>query len=238
MLFSKAIQLFLSSIAMLSQPAPQALAQASLDELLSYECAKSVSTMVNAAEQPGPIFSDGLLALTSVEAADGSHLLIVNAGAGTFAVPLEHEGVNRVRFYLPTHLPGGPKAFFISYLHGSNMRSRVFELSTARPVLGKEVLDYDSVPVHRAENMLEHFDYAIYETAGKLLAALTEGRMTRASVEKHRGANCDHISRHSPGIARNLKRDLDVVEMIVMGPTTPKARSTGRMPASIEARRF
>ncbi len=247
MFLSKTIHLFFAAAAMLvgqQQAAmPEMYLQPSLDELLSYECAKSVSTMVTGPDQTGPIFSDGILTLTSIEAADGSHLLIVNAGAGTYALPLEREGVNRLRFYVPTHLPGGPKAFFISYMHGSgiNMRSRVFELSMHRPPPGKDELDYTSVSVSRADKMLEHFDYAIYETAGNMLTALTEGRVTRQQIWRQKAENCEHISRNSPALARTLRRDLDVVEMIVMGPKKePKtgAVSLGRMPASVEARQF
>jgi hypothetical protein len=113
------------------------------------------------------------------------------------------------------------------------MRSRVFELTIQRPPLGKEDLDYDAVTIYRADSLNEHFDYAIYETASNILTALSEGRLSREHMEKQKASNCEYISRSSPELARNLRRDLDVVEMIVTGPQTVAPSSGGRMPASI-----
>jgi hypothetical protein len=228
-----------------SQPPPEPVAQPSLDELLSYECARSISTMVRPSAQVGPVFSDGLITLTSIEARDLSIILILNAGAGTYAVTLEHEGVNRLRFYLPTHLAGGARPFFISYMpadHG--YPARVLELSMDRPPNGKDDLDYTAVAISRADKMLEHYDYAIFATVGNMLNALTEGRVTRNEFERQKPENCEHISRTAPALARTIRRELDVVEMIVMGPTPAKKNSdvalstTGRMPASADARQF
>lgn len=247
MFIVKAVQLLASLLALMtaSKPAPQpVVAQPSLDELLSYECARSISTMVQRSAQTGPVFSDGLITLTAVEARDLSVILILNAGAGTYALTLEHEGVNRLRFYLPTHLAGGPRSFYISYMPAERgYRARLLELSMNRPPNGKDDLDYAAVAVSRADKMLEHYDYAIFSTVGNMLTALTEGRVSRNEFERQKPENCEYISRWTPALARTIRRELDVVEMIVMGPK-PASKSdvalstTSRMPASADARQL
>jgi hypothetical protein len=247
MFIIKAVQLLAGLVFMMTaskQPIPEQAALPSLDELLSYECARSISTMVRASAQTGPVFSDGLITLTAVEARDSSLILILNAGAGTYAVPLEHEGVNRLRFYLPTHLAGGARPFYVSYMPAERgYPARVLELSMNRPPNGKDDLDYTAVAVSRADKMLEHYDYAIFATVGNMLNALTEGRVTRGEFERQKPENCEHISRTSPALARTIRRELDVVEMMVVGPKpAPKSdvalSTSDRMPASADARRL
>ena len=242
------VQLVISVVMLITgkPAAPQEpVTPASLDELLSYECARSVSTMVRLGAQVGPVFSDGLITLASTEANDGSIILILNAGAGTFVLPLEHEGVNRLRFYLPTHLAGPARPFYISYMHSQrDYPARLFELSMDRAPNGKDDLDFTAISVSRADKMLEHYDYAIFATIGNMLNALIEGRVNRSQFERQKPENCEHISRSSPALARTIRRNLDVVEMIVMGPKPAKKRedvtlsNSGRMPASVEARGF
>jgi hypothetical protein len=77
-----------------------------------------------------------------------------------------------------------------------------------------------------------------------MLNALTEGRVSRNEFERQKPENCAHISRTASALARTIRRELDVVEMIVMGPMPAKKNSdvalstTGRMPASADARPF
>src|SRR4051812_1702968 len=92
-----------------------------IDEILSYECARSITSLIGSDEQIGPVFSRGQLVFTSVEAQDSSKLLIVNAGSGNFVVPLESSGVNRIRFEVPTAQRGQLKVFFLSYMHGGTL---------------------------------------------------------------------------------------------------------------------
>jgi hypothetical protein len=249
MFIIKAVQLLAGLVFMITagkQPPPEPVALPSLDELLSYECARSISTMVQPSAQTGPVFSDGVITLTSIEARDASVILILNAGAGTYAVSLEHEGVNRLRFYLPTHLAGGPRPFYLSYMPPERgYPARVLELSMNRPPNGRDDLDYTAVAVSRADKMLEHYDYAIFATVGNMLNALTEGRVARNEFERQKPEHCEQISRSMPALARTIRRELDVVEMIVMGPK-PAAKkdsdvalsNTSRMPASTDARRL
>jgi len=65
----------------------------------------------------------------------------------------------------------------------------------------------------------------------KLLEALMEGRINRSQMEQQRAQNCENIARTSPALAKILRRDLDQVEMMVMGPRTTATAS--RMPASL-----
>lgn len=224
------------------KPIPQPIVQPTLDELLSYECARSVSTMVRLSSQTGPIFSDGLITMAYTEARDGSTLLILNAGAGNYAVALDHEGVNRIRFNLPTHVKAEIHPFYISFIPGGrNYPPRLLDLSMDRPPAGKDELDYAPITVTRADKLIEHYEYAIFATVGNMLNALTEGRVARSQFERPKPGNCDRVSSAIPSIARNIKRELDVVEMIVMGPEPkrPEVLSGGsRMPASVEARGF
>ena len=80
-----------------SPPVEQVRVQA--DEVLAYECARSVSTLVRPEDQLGPVFGEKDLIFTSLIAEDLSHLLIVSAGRGNFVVRLEGAGVQRLRFH-------------------------------------------------------------------------------------------------------------------------------------------
>lgn len=206
------------------------------DEILTYECARTVSTMVETSQQTGPVFSEGLLVFTSIETQGGGKVLIISAGGGTYAIELKHEGVNRLRFELASQESFKPKKFFLTYVHDRIFRSRYFDFSMNRPPLGRDDLDYDLVQARRAEYMLPHLEYAIYETSENALLAITEGRVKRDQMNRHKAENCEHISRKTPGLARNLRHNLDVLELIVMGPPAPKSRiqGTSRMPASVK----
>jgi len=239
MLWNKLMQLFFGGSLIVAQTLPPdpLYIRASMDELLSYECGKSVAGMLPAREQTGPVFSDHGLVFTSIEAADTSRLLVLSAGAGTYSVRLEKAGVNRIRFAIPVKGAGGTQTYFLSYLHDPVSNSRVFDFSSGRPPLGKDETDYALLNVRRADHLLPNLDYSIHETAESLLAALTEGRLRRDQVLRQKAENCEHITRKTPVLGRNLKRNLDVVEMIVMGPKLagPKLagpKLAGRKPAS------
>jgi hypothetical protein len=201
---------------------PPTSARVGVDEILSYECARSLATIVSPSEQTGPLFADGKLIFTSLEAQDSSKILLVNAGYGNFVINLVGDGVNRIRFELPTSASGDVRTFFLSYMHGGALRSRYFEYSEARPPFGRDELDYSLVSARRADNLMPHLDYAIHETAEATLSAITEGHVTRNQMARHRVENCEYISRKSPGLAKNLRHNVDLLDLIVMGPR-PKA---------------
>jgi|GEM_PF-3653195 len=218
--------------------------QASMEELLSYECAKSVSTMLLPEDQIGPVFSVNELVFTSIEANDNSRLLIVSAGVGTYSIPLERAGVNRLRFSIPVHGSAQPKNFYLGFLHDSVTRSRFFDFSVNRPPMGKEETDYAFVVPHRADGLLPNLEYKVHETAEGMLASLTEGRLARAQITRQKAENCEHIVRKTPALGRNLMRNLDVVERIVLGPRSKPAKTiaatamvatSSRAPASLGA---
>jgi hypothetical protein len=238
MAWNKLMQFIFGSTLMMAQtlPSKPVYSLATLNEMLSFECAKSVTGMLYPLDQTGPLFYDHGLVFTSIDTNASHPLLLVSAGTGIFSVPLEGAGVNRVRFTIPAQTNGETKTFYLSFLHGNQSRSRVFEFSEGRPPMGKDELDYNQLTPKRAENLLSHFEYAIYTTAEVNLAALTEGRLNRDQLKRHRAENCEHIQKNSPQLAQNLKRSLDVIEMIVLGPQIKDAGPV-RMPASIAVRR-
>ncbi len=230
MLWNQILQMFFGSTLIVAQSLPDPKHRpTSMEELLSYECAKSVATMLYPQEQPGPVFSADGLVFTSIEANDNSQLLIVSAGNGTFAIPLYQVGLNRVRFKIPSHNSSQPNEFFLGFLHDPVTRSRVFDFAAQRPPLGKKDSDYKFVAPRRAEGLLPNLEYKIHETAESMLASLTEGRLARAQVVRQKADNCEHITRKSPALGRNLKRNLDVVEKIVIGPKSKPARAIAAM---------
>ncbi len=239
MAWNKLMQFIFGSTLMMAQtlPTKPVYSLATPEEMLSYECARSVTGMLYPLDQTGPLFNDHGLVFTSIDTSASHPILIMSAGTGLFSVPLDGAGVNRIRFSIPTQISGEMKTYFLSYLHGNQSRSRIFDFSNDRPPMGREELDYTEVQVKRAENLLEHFEYAIYTTAEVNLAGLTEGRLSRDQLKRHRAENCDHIQQKSPGLAQNLKRNLDVIEMIVLGPQ-PKVSAPTRMPASIAVRKL
>lgn len=235
MAWHRLLQLIVGSSMMLAKtasapPLPKTAARAKvmIDEILSYQCARSVATIVSASEQIGPLFAAGRLVFTSLEARDSSKLLLVNAGYGNFAIALSGDGVNRIRFTIPTSEKSGGQEFFLSYLHGGALRSRYFEFSEAEPPVGREDLDFISVEAQRADYLLPHLDYAIHETAKSTLDAITDGKLTRRNLNPHNVENCEHLDRQSPTVARNLRYNLDLLELMMVGPASAR-----RMPASL-----
>ncbi|MBX3020210.1 MAG: hypothetical protein KF799_00915 [Bdellovibrionales bacterium] len=208
-------------------------AQTNSDELLSYICARNVSTIVERGQQVGPVFSEGPLVFTSTEVQGGGKFLILSAGSGTYTLALPNAGVNRLRFQLPTQSSPKPKIFYLSYVHDGVFRSRYFDFSADKPPIGRDELDYDLASVRKADYMLPNLEYAIYETSENTLTAITDGRVKRDQMNKHKMENCEHISRKTPGLARNLKHNLDVLEMIVIGPKEGRPRAASRLPASV-----
>jgi hypothetical protein len=228
--------LFQAHIAVSPIPAPPSplLAPTDVDEVLSYQCAQSIISLVAPAEQIGPLFAQGQLTFLSLEASDASPLLIVNAGNGNFLIPLTTKGVNRIRFALPTS-DGQQKTFFLSYLHGGALRSRYFEYSEELPPEGHDELDYVWMTPHRAEGLLPHYDYAIHETADATVKALTEGRLTHTNIVPHKVENCEHLARRSARLASDLQRNLDLLDMMLVGQQ-PVAANPQRLPASVSAK--
>jgi hypothetical protein len=223
MAWNKFLHILLGSTLMLAEsikaPAPATSPlKVGIEEILSYECARSVTSLVRASDQMGPLFSDGRLVFTSLEANDTTVMLLVNAGYGNFVITLESTGVNRLRFQVPTGQKSGSGTFYLSYLHGGAMRSRYFEYSEGHPPAGREDVEYALVVPRRADYLLPHFDYAIHETAEATLKEITDGRLSRDQLNRHKVENCDHISRQAPTIAKNLRHNIDELDMIVMGP--------------------
>lgn len=239
MIWNKVWQFVFGGSLMMANPVPVAppliYVPATVEELLSYQCGRDVSSMLSGPDQPGPVFSSGLLILTSTEARNGDRLLIVNAGAGTFVLPLAVEGVNRLRFTIPTQTAPEPREFFLSYVHGyRGTRSRIFESSINSAPMGKDILDYTPVHPARAENMREHLDYGIFQTASNMVSALREGRLERQLLQRGRAENCEHITREQPAVGRILRASLDQMENIYKGSRGERPAKL-RMPASMSS---
>src|SRR5665213_1319838 len=132
-----------------SAPGSIAPSKVAVEEILSYECARSIATIVSPSEQTGPLFSAGRLVFTSLEAQDQSILLLVNAGYGNFVINLDSKSVNRIRFEIPSEGGGPLKTFFLSYMHGGALRSRYFEFAEGHAPMGRDELDYSLVDARR-----------------------------------------------------------------------------------------
>ncbi len=209
------------------------IAPPSLDELLTYECAKSVADVVGNGPQIGPVFAHGGLAFTSIANARGEKMLIVDAGVGVFSVPLNPAGVNRLRFSIPINGKGESRSFYLGYIHGDRYRSRMIEFSADRAPDGRDDIDYQAVPVRRAENMLPHLEYAIFLTTQATLSAVADKRVTRQDLNVINTESCDHMARRSPALARNLQYDFARITLEIMGPKKlASSTSSGRSPAS------
>lgn len=231
-LFNRLFQFVFQGILALSAygnnyPNQESGSAVNLDELLTYECARHMATFVDSIKRVGPVFSEGLLVFTSIEAQNRSRVLIVNAGSGIYAVPLSHIGINRIRFDLPTLDSTGTKSFFLSYLHDGSGHSRYFEFSMLRPPQGRDELDYSFMQPQRAQYMLPNLEYAIYETSENAVAAATDKKLDTNKIYVTR-PNCEHISRKSPALARNIKRNLDMLNILTSRPAF-----VNRMPANI-----
>jgi hypothetical protein len=216
------------STAVVSTPVPPQ--PASVEELLSYECAKQIVDLIPIQFQSGPVFYREGVLVSSINTARGEKLLIVNSGSGTFAVPLFGLGVNRVQFRIPDG--GADTPIFLSYIHGGSRDSRLFEFSKQRPPPGKQEADYQSTPARRAEDLLPHFEFAVFETLEHMLTNITEKKIVRHDLGLVRTNACDHIRRRSPALARTIRYDLEVIAAVIQGPITPQQRAM-RVPASV-----
>lgn len=221
------------------------------DTALAYQCAKQVAGLLRQGEQVGPLFFNHDLIFTSIVAADSSQILLVHARSGLFSVRLMSQGLNRLRFVLPSDLREKPTPYYLSYIPGDSIRSRYLEFSMIQPPPGRDEIDYDPVYLRRADDLLAHLEYAILETADNTLRGLTDGKLDRRQMSvKPIIRDCDHLARRSPSLDRRLRRQLDVIDTIVVGvkptPTNVAAQtstfkpsaansnvSSGRGPASI-----
>jgi hypothetical protein len=211
----------------------------SLEEVLSFECARRVAAISPEDHQIGPVFQRAGIVVTSIGAASGERFLIINGGAGVYSARLLGVGVNRIRFSVPTNVATAPRTYFLAYLHGGSADSRMFELAPEQPPSGREETDYLEVTLARAENLLPHFEYNIYETVEQTLHQITNRRIGRGELGSSTPDVCDHITRKSPSLGRTLRYDLEMIADFVRGPKT-RAGSValnrsmgGRAPASL-----
>lgn len=199
---------------------------ASIDELLTYECARQIVDLIPLQNQSGPVFFREGVLISSVSTVRGEKLLIVNSGSGTYAVPLFGLGVNRLRLKLPG--VGDEKILYASYTHGGSRDSRLFEFSVGRAPAGKDEMDYQDSPVRRAEDLLGHFEFNVFETIEHILTQITAKKIPRHELGLVKVNACDHIGRRSPALARTIRYDLDMVAAVLNGGTR-----SNRMPASV-----
>lgn len=217
--------------------APLLTPPVALDEILTFECAKHVVELIPEKRQTGPVFHRDGLVFTSINSASGEKILIVNAGSGTFSIPLHGIGVNRVRFSIPATLQAHMTSYYLAYLHGGSQSSRYYEFSSGKAPAGKDDIDYTTVHPRRAEPLLPHLEYAIYETIENTLNMITRKKLDRHELGLLKAESCDHISRKSPTLARNIRYDLDVISAILKGPAVRMVSGGGRLPASASSRR-
>jgi len=207
-----------------------------LDEILTFECAKHVIELIPEKRQQGPVFHRDGLVFTSINLANGEKIMIVNAGSGTFSVPLHGVGVNRVRFTIPANIQADMNSYYLGYLHGGSQNSRYYEFSAGKAPAGKDEIDFTNAVPRRAPDLMPHLEYAIFETIENTVKMVTGKKLDRHEIGILKAESCDHISRHSPTLARNMRYGLDVIGAILKAPAV-KSVSSGRMPASLALRR-
>lgn len=217
MMWTKIMSLFLGSTFLVAQSVPQSIKTPTIDELQSYDCARSVAKMYEGEVSLGPLFLRDNLAFTSVGTAGRENLLIVNAGRGTFSILLPSSGVNKIRFDLPNMGRSGEHSYYLSFMHGGRGESRVFEFGFERPPLGHDDLEYHPVQVQRADELLPHFEYAIFTTAQKTVQALASGKINRTDVFVASLDRCSHLERRAPNLASNLRHHLNTLDVMVYG---------------------
>jgi hypothetical protein len=243
MFWNKLMNLLLGGSLVMAQSVPVNLTRpVPIDEILSYDCALSITSLFDADDQLGPLFSRDDLVFTSIVTTSATPILVLSAGAGTFSVPLLGSGVNRLHIEIPS-ATSRAQSYYISYLHGASYRSRVFEFSTRRPPVGHEGIEYRDVVPARADQLQAHFEYAIFETAENAATALVNGSLERRQIHLVSGEKCNYISRRSPSVESGIRHNLALLDMIVTGPVrqaksavavkaAPRV-SSGRMPASL-----
>jgi hypothetical protein len=216
----------LASAFMRSSASPQV----SEAELSTYECARSLGAMLVADDQTGPVFYRNDIAFTSINASNGSRILIVANAMGLFEFSLPSSGINRLRFELPVN-ERQTQIYYLGFMPGGGTaQSRIFEFSAGDPPFGK--LDEHFKPSHgtRASRLVQHFNFAIFETADTMVNALIDGKLERHSVRRDYIQRCDHLA--------NVLKQVNRIEMLVLGPKidAPGVKSSptsSRQPASL-----
>lgn len=239
MFWNKLMNLLLGGSLVIAQAVPVNTERpVPIEEILSYDCARSVASLSDVDNQVGPLFSRDDLVFTSIATTTAEPLLLVSAGAGTFSVPLLGSGVNRLHIEIPS-ATSRAQDYYISYLHGTTYRSRVFEFSMNRPPEGHDEFEYRDVAPTRADELQAHFEYAIFETAENTATAVANGSLERKQIHLAKSDKCSYISRRSPSVEQSIRHNLALLDMIVTGPVrqskpsvTPLS-SSGRMPASL-----
>lgn len=243
MFWHKLMNLFLGGSLVLAQSVPVNRERpVPIDEILSYDCALSIASLSDTDDQLGPLFSRDDLVFTSIATTTAAPILILSAGAGTFSVPLLGSGVNRLHLEIPS-ATSRAQSYYISYLHGTSYRSRVFEFSVRRPPVGHDGTEYREVMPTRADQLRAHFEYAIFETAENAATAVANGSLERKQIHLVSGDKCGYISRRSPSVESGIRHNLALLDMIVSGPArqskptmalkSAQQVSSGRRPASL-----
>lgn len=196
---------------------------ATLDEMLTFECAREVANAAPVEKSLGPVFFREGLAFTSISSSDASDMLLINAGAGQYSVKLPSHGVNRIRFEIPALGRLKPKSYFMSFVAGGRQNSRLFELSAERVPPGRDELDFQLLHPKRSTHLLSHFEFSVFETADQLAGALAAKRFSSRDYAIPNIRACDHIARRSPGLARTLRHHLEIIV----------ATAGSRLPASV-----
>lgn len=220
------------------QPSMPPPTPASVDEMLTYECARSVVNYLSSQEVDiGPIFHRDGLVFTSIDLANGTSSLIVSAGSGTFAVPITSGEINRVRFSLPKGSKSEAHTYFMAYVYGLGLTSKTLEFSSGRPPEGRDVLDYSPVAATRAEELLPYLEYAVHEKIKRTVKAVNEKRLAAADIGHLNPFVCEHISRTRPDLGRTIRQNLAFLEKLVMPPKKKTQTASNlkiiRSPASL-----
>lgn len=230
MFWNKLLSLFFSGTVVMAHTVPLVLQpKPQMEELLSYDCAHSVASLYTGDQPTGPLFTREGLVFTSLVSTDQKRLLVLSTGSGTYKVTLPSIGINRIRFLLPGLGSSIAQPYFLSYMHDEVFRSRVFEFGYQRPPSGHDELEYHLVEAQRAEYLLPHLEYAIFETAENVVTALAQGRISRSQIQLASATKCEHLSRHSPSLQASIRHNIDALDMMVVGPR----KSANRAPASL-----
>jgi hypothetical protein len=212
---------------------PAQVARNSAESIQTYHCAWAVASVFSSEVQPGPVFARQQLAFTSVDSQGDRPILMVSQGGPWYGFALNKFGTSRIRFSLPGAAPN--QTYFISYLHDSRIRSRVFEFSYGRPPNAFHETDFQLVFPFSSERILPQVRFSIMETAQEVLNLVTEGKVGRAELKVSGLAACKMSGEKVLQMTSGLRHKLDVLEMVAAVPIKSKTGAAlgSRMPASI-----
>lgn len=174
---------------------------------LSYNCGRSVASILGRKDQIGPLLLVGDFLVTSVMASDRTALLIIANDKDFFASPIDEYSINRLEFHIPDE-HGHSTKYFLSYSHGAKSLPEIHQFSVDLPPEGHENEYYRRVALRRVPALNRHLDFSTFRTAENIVKKVTQGITKKENLLRQDFSYCDQLKLESPSLGMAIEQQL------------------------------